>query len=313
MDAVATAQLIADGGAAAQSDDLFRCPAFLDAEGVTHTLRIDSPGRVALVPLIVRAIEGSPGMVDAISPYGYPGATIEGEGEAPAANAVAWSGAALVSVFARERLTGAPWLAEAAERSRILVHDPALARRVRPRLIEQARANERAGWSVERLAGPDSGAADRDGFAAAYGQTMRRAGAAERYFFERAYFDALLSFESSWLLVARGDGTVGAAAIAAVSDGVLHYYLGGTADPARDASPFKNVVLGMLDLADELELRLNLGGGVAPGDGLETFKRGFANSELPFRTHQVVCDPDAYSELADGREVAGFFPAYRAG
>ena len=99
--------------------------------------------------------------------------------------------------------------------------------------------------------------------------------------------------------MARGDGAVGAAAIAAVSDGVLHYYLGGTADSARGASPFKNVVLGMLDLADELELRLNLGGGVAPGDGLETFKRGFANSELPFRTHEVVCDPGAYAALGD--------------
>ena len=311
--AVATAKLIADGGAAARSDDLFRSPAFIEAEGVTHTLRIESPGRVALVPLIVRAIEGSPERADATSPYGYPGATIRGEGEAPAANAVDWSGAGLVSVFARERLAGAPWLAGAAERSRVLVHDPALPRRVRPRLIEQARANERAGWAVERLAGPESAVADRDAFALAYEQTMRRAGAAERYFFDRAYFDAVLSFEPGWLLVARNDGAVGAAAIAAVSDGVLHYYLGGTADSARGSSPFKNVVLGMLDLADELELRLNLGGGVAPGDGLETFKRGFANSELPFRTHEVVCDPDAYASLADGREAGGFFPAYRAG
>ena len=120
---------------------------------------------------------------------------------------------------------------------------------------------------------------------------MRRADAAERYFFARSYFDAVLAFERSWLLVGQRGGEVGAAAIAAVSDGVLHYYLGGTADAARDASPFKNVVAAMLDLADELELPLNLGGGVTAGDGLEEFKRGFANAELPFRTHEVVCDP----------------------
>ena len=68
----------------------------------------------------------------------------------------------------------------------------------------------------------------------------------------------------------------------------------------------------MLDLADELEVPLNLGGGVAPGDGLEDFKRGFANAELPFHTHEVVCDPAAYARLSEGREAGGFFPVYRA-
>ena len=122
----------------------------------------------------------------------------------------------------------------------------------------------------------------------------------------------MLSFERSWLLVARRDGEVGAAAIAATSDALLHYYLGGTADAARDASPFKNVVAAMLDLADELVLPLNLGGGVTPGDGLEAFKRGFANADLPFHTQEVVCDPDAYAELSAGRDAGGYFPAYRA-
>jgi hypothetical protein len=103
---------------------------------------------------------------------------------------------------------------------------------------------------------------------------------------------------------------VGAAAIAAVSDEVLHYYLGGTADAVREDSPFKNVVAAMLDLADELGLPLNLGGGVEPGDGLETFKRGFANADLPFCTHEIVCDPATYAELGAGRAAAGFFPAY---
>jgi len=92
----------------------------------------------------------------------------------------------------------------------------------------------------------------------------------------------------------------------------VHYYLGGTADAARHASPFKNVVGAMLDLADRLQLPLNLGGGVTPGDGLETFKRGFANAEEPFHTQEVVCDREAYRELSQGREAGGYFPAYRA-
>ena len=308
---VAKAELLADRGAGAESDDLFRCRAFFDAEGVTHTLAIDAPGRSARVPLIVREIPGTE-RLDAVSPYGYPGATVSGSGAIPGAAVVDWSATGLVSVFGRERLAADPWLAGAAERSRVLVHDPEAERSVRPRLAEQIRANERDGWAVEAVASPDSSASDRDAFAAAYEQTMRRAGAAERYFFARDYFDAVLSFERSWLVVARRGGEVGAAAIAATSDVHLHYYLGGTADSAREASPFKNVVAAMLDLADELDLPLNLGGGVTPGDGLETFKRGFANADLPFLTQEVVCDADAYAELGGDSDAGGYFPSYRA-
>ena len=142
---------------------------------------------------------------------------------------------------------------------------------------------------------------------------MERTEAAPRYFYDEAYFDGILGFERSWLLLAsapEGDG--GAGAIAAVSDGVLHYYLGGTAESALESSPFKNVVVAMMELADELGMPLNLGGGLSPGDGLERFKRGFANAEAPFVTHEIVCDPPAYERLQPGRDAGGFFPVYRA-
>lgn len=305
------AELIADGGAAAAADEFFRSREFLAAEGITHTLRVSGDGRTAAVPLRVRPIEPDGGL-DAVSPYGYPGATLSGSGPAPAAAAVDWSRAGLVSVFARERILGEPWLADPRERSPVLLHDPGRERRVRPRLAEQIRANERDGWRVERLEGRAASAADRDEFGRVYGETMRRVGASERYFFAPEYFAAALSFRRSWLLLARRGGEVGAGAIAAVSDGLLHYFLGGTGDGALAASPFKNVVAAMLDLADELGMPLNLGGGVTPGDGLERFKRGFANRTLAFRTQEVVCDPEAYSRLAAGRDAGDFFPAYRA-
>lgn len=307
----ATAELIADVGAAAQSEDLFRSRAFFDAEGVTHTLRLVGADCEATVPLIVRAIEGTDHL-DATSPYGYPGGLVEGA-RAPDVAEVDWSATGLVSVFSRERIGAEPWLGNATVRGRVHLHDPVRPRRVRARLAGQVRANERRGWSVETVLGPAAPAADRDGFAVAYEQTMRRAGAARRYFFSREYLDAVLSFQHSWLLVARCSGEVGAAAIAAVSDPVLHYFLGGTTDAAREASPFKNVVAAMLELADRLELPLNLGGGIEPGDGLDVFKRGFANAELPFETHEIICDPAAYETLAPGHDAGGFFPAYRAG
>jgi hypothetical protein len=185
---------------------------------------------------------------------------------------------------------------------------------VRSRLAEQIRSNERRGWTVEAVAGPGSSDEQRAAFHALYIETMGRAEAASRYFYEPPYFDLVLGYPRSWLLLAHSTGSnVQAGAIVAVSDGVLHYYLGGTADDALRDSPFKNVVGAMIDLADELGVPLNLGGGVRTGDGLEEFKRGFANAELPFVTHEVICDTDAYERLAAGAEAGDFFPAYRAG
>ena len=68
----ATAELIADRGEAATSEEFFRSREFLDAESVTHTLRVQAGEGVLLAPLIVRQI-GDGSEVDAISPYGYPG------------------------------------------------------------------------------------------------------------------------------------------------------------------------------------------------------------------------------------------------
>ena len=63
---------------AAVTDDFFRSRALYDAEGVTHTLRIDAAGSEIALPLLVREI-GDSGLSDAISPYGYPGAAVRGE------------------------------------------------------------------------------------------------------------------------------------------------------------------------------------------------------------------------------------------
>ncbi|HEX2468833.1 MAG TPA: GNAT family N-acetyltransferase [Solirubrobacterales bacterium] len=306
-----TAELIADCGQAASSDDFFRSREFYDAEGVTHALRVASPGITSLVPVIVRDVPGSE-RVDATSPYGYPGGVVEGDGSIDP-ESVNWSGTGLVSLFARERLGAQPWLAGARERSAVLIHDPRRPRRLRPRLAEQIRSNERRGWRVERIPAPEVTADQRAAFEHAYEQTMRRTEAAERYFFSSAYFDSVLGYAHGWLLVAlSADGEVGAAALAATSDAMLHYFLGGTAEEHLADSPFKNVVDGLVRLADELGLPLNLGGGVRPGDGLEAFKRGFANSELPFRTHEIVCDHAEYERLCESRPQGPFFPAYRA-
>jgi Acetyltransferase (GNAT) domain len=310
-----TAELLADRGAAAESEEFFRSRPFLDAEGVTHTLRIDSGDAELLAPLIVRDIAGSDDR-DAISPYGYPGLATttsprEGGGVVNPA-AVDFSATGLVSIFLRHTLDPPP-LAGAAERNVVQIADPALPRKSRPSDRAQLRRNRRSGYGMEISPGPETDPEQRAGFLAAYEQTMRRAGAGERYFFGAEWFDRILESPATWLALCwEPEAEVAAASIAVRSDGFLHYFLSGSADRHLRDSPMKNVVAALVDLAEKQRLPLNLGGGLSRGDALEEFKRGFANREQPWHVAEIVCDRTAYDRLAAGRDRAGFFPAYRA-
>ena len=317
----ATAELLEDRGEAAAGEDFFRSRPFLDAEGVTHTLRIAGAQGELLAPLIVREIGEGPER-DAISPYGYPGVVAASEidhtrgGSMSVAridpDQVDFSATGLVSAFIRHRLDAAH-LSGASERSTVLLADPALPPKSRPSDRNRINKNLRRGYKVSIVPGRRTAAAERAGFLAAYEQTMRRAGAAPRYFFGADYFDRILESEWSWLALALDPGgEVAAASIAVRSDGFLHYYLSGSTDATLRDSPMKNVVASLTGLAAELALPLNLGGGIAPGDRLEEFKRGFANREQAWLTSEVVCAADAYARLSAGHAAGGFFPAYRA-
>jgi hypothetical protein len=308
------AQLVADEGRAAESDDFFRSRAFYDAEGVSHSLIVGGGDEDELaLPLLVHQI-GDSGRRDAITPYGYPGAvTRTDRGSPPDPAALDWSETELVSIFVRDRIGHDPCFQGATRRSAVQIHDPSRERQIRSRFAEQIRHNERLGFHVEALHGPNTSVEQRVSFHHVYTETMHGVEAAERYFFELDYFKAILEYDRSWLFLARSpERATAAGAIVVLSDGMLHYYLGGTAEVHRPRSPFKNIVEATIGLAEELGVALNLGGGVKPGDGLEDFKRGFANGEFPFFTHEIVCNPEAYSDLSDGREESGFFPLYRA-
>ncbi len=305
----ARAELIEDGGASAADDHFFRSRAFLGAEGATHTLRIETDEGELVAPLIVREIEGT-GERDAISPYGYPGLVGPIEGLDPAAIDFAATG--LVSAFVRHALGPSP-LAGASERNVVRIADPELPPKSRPSDRRQVRRNLDAGYLLDLVPGGETTPAQRAGFLGVYEQTMRRADAAPHYFFGAAYFDRVLEAEHTWLALATdADGTLAAASIAAVSDGYLHYYLSGSADSHLREAPMKNVVTRLVEHAAELGLPLNLGGGIAPGDALEEFKRGFANRQQPWLTSELICDAEAYARLSRGREAGSFFPAYRA-
>jgi hypothetical protein len=309
---LAKAELIEDRGEAAVSDHFFRSPEFLEAEGVTHTLRIEADGGELLAPLIVRPIGEGP-EADAISPYGYPGLASPSDLAPLDPAEIDFGPAELVAAFIRHTLAEPPPLAGSSERNVVQIADPELPAKSRPSDRNQINKNLRNGYSLRLVRGPGTAAEERAGFLDVYEQTMRRAGAGERYFFGARYFDRILEAEGTWLALALSpEGEIVAASIAARSDGFLHYYLSGSADSHLRDSPMKNVVASLVELSAELGLPLNLGGGLARGDRLEEFKRGFANREQAWHTSELVCDPAAYARLAAGRDAGEFFPAYRA-
>jgi Acetyltransferase (GNAT) domain len=338
----AKAELIEDRGEAAVDYEFFRSRPFLDAEGATHTLRIESDAAKLLTPLIVREIEGT-GERDAISPYGYPGLASPGSEPgsprhagtpppdlAPLASertssryagttasaldpaAIDFSATGLVSVFIRHALGSSPFTG-ATERNVVQIADPALPPKSRPSDRRQVRRNLEAGYTLALVPGSETTPGQRAGFLSVYEQTMRRTNAASHYFFAPAYFDRILEVDRTWVALALApDGDLAAASIAAVSDGYLHYYLSGSADSHLRAAPMKNVVTRLVEHAADLGLPLNLGGGISPGDALEEFKRGFANRQQPWLTSELICDAQKYEQLSRSREAGGFFPAYRA-
>jgi hypothetical protein len=313
------AELIADRGVAAAGQEFFRSRPFLDAEGATHTLRIEAGDRALAAPLVVREIPGTDRR-DATSPYGYPGLasdidhTREGsmsDGLPLDPAAIDFGPTGLVSVFLRHAL-GPPPLAGTSERNVVQIADPGQPPKSRPSDRNQINRNRRAGYGVRIVPGPESGPEDRAGFLAAYEETMRRANADERYFFGAPYFDRILECDRAWLALADAPGGgVAAGSVAVESDGFLHYYLSGSADANLRDSPMKNLLAALVEFAHERAMPLNLGGGIIRGDRLEEFKRGFANREEPWHTSEIVCDSEAYGALSAGRPDAGYFPLYR--
>jgi hypothetical protein len=318
----ARAELIEDRGEAAVSVEFFRSRPFLDAEGATHTLRIEAAdGTELLAPLIVRTVDEGPER-DATTPYGYPGLAASSERASPRyagtngfeldPAAIDFSPTGLVSVFVRHRLDRVP-LTGTTDRNVVQIADPALPPKSRPSDRRQVRRNLEAGYELTLVPGPETTPRLRAGFLDVYEQTMRRTAAVERYFFTAAYFDRVLEAERTWLALATApSGDLAAASLAAVSDGFLHYHLSGSADSHLSDSPMKSVVARLVEHAGELGLPLNLGGGIRPDDALEEFKRGFANRSEAWRTSEIVCDRAAYERLSADRDSGGYFPAYRA-
>jgi Acetyltransferase (GNAT) domain len=163
-----------------------------------------------------------------------------------------------------------------------------------------------------------------DAFVEIYTETMRRLAAPSSYYFERRYFDRLMSNRQVFqLFVAIWQGQVVSGALFGLCDGVCQYHLSGTHECARRQAPTKLIL-------DEARIWaynqgahvLHLGGGQGKEDSLFQFKAGFSDRRHDFAIWRWVVRPDVYAQLVDardqaerqqGRQLGGadFFPRYR--
>lgn len=160
-------------------------------------------------------------------------------------------------------------------------------------------------------------------FRRAYHETMRRAQAAERYFFDEDYFASLREQLDGHLhlFVARStsDEFLSAALIFVRGD-IMQYHLSATPDAFVRLSAVKLVVAEVALWGARHGARwLHLGGGVggSDSDGVYRFKRGFSDLVHTFRTMRLIVMPDRYDALCERRgdsalPAANFFPHYRA-
>ena len=158
---------------------------------------------------------------------------------------------------------------------------------------------------------------DLDGFVAVYEETMRRNDASPFYFFDDAYWEALLGVDPLVRVDVRGEGELLSSVLGMGAPPWLHYHLGGTAGDGmrRGASH-----LALYSLAvwgkEHGYTTLHLGGGVGGReDSLREYKRRFAPDGLvPAVIGKAVHDEAAYLRAAgaDAIDWDGFFPAFRA-
>ncbi|ALA60751.1 GNAT family N-acetyltransferase [Nitrospira moscoviensis] len=156
-----------------------------------------------------------------------------------------------------------------------------------------------------------------------YHATMRRVGAPQSYFFSPRYFESLrdkLGPRVHLACVLSPSGELAAGSLLIVTEGIVEYHLGGSADRYLPLAPSKLAMDFIWRWSQEQAYDiLHLGGGVgAVEDSLFHFKAGFSPARGEFYTYRLVIDERKHAALQQmahsvRRAAANgdFFPAYR--
>lgn len=302
----------------------------------------DADGRWRL-PLCISKIEGS-GHFDAVSPYGYPGVSVD-PGLTASDVARAWDSTLealasrdIVSVFLRfapyrrdvERIEGLPGL-ELVELSETVIIDlgdeDAMWNAMHGRARTAIRKAERAGLRARVVDHQPLVLRPGEGFRRVYDAAMDRVGASPAHRHKNEYYDRLTQADDvsmRLIEVTDEDGTVVSATLLLIDEDGVHYHLSGSIiEAARNGANNLLIWTAMRWAAEHGHEVFHLGGGTSRNDGLFRFKASFGGRALPFFVGRLIVEPRVYAHLVSERadwmgvepralEASGFFPAYRA-
>ncbi len=316
----------------------------LEAErmkGDPRALFVEDAGCALLIPLVlVSSTVGSngPEVLDALSPYGYPGFLIQCPEDGAAFLRGALEGARPVlqeagisGVFVRldplasieASLPDVGILVEHGSCTWIdlTLPEEELDRQLRPRYRSYIRAMRRDGVTARF----DESFQELDAFVDLYYRTMDAVGAARMYYFGRSYFEGLKDVLGDCLKLCLVEyrQRIVAAGLFSDTGGVVQYLFSGKDAEAGHPHSTKLMMVHVRDWARIQGRRaMNLGGGVGgrSGDSLSHFKRGFSKLSKPFFSWRWIVDENRFrlalqawerlaGKQADGLE--GFFPPYR--
>jgi len=147
-----------------------------------------------------------------------------------------------------------------------------------------------------------------------YPEAMRRVGAGAGVQFTATSLERWCEGPSSVVLGARVGDVIEAVAMFFVAGEEAEWHLIGSTERGRELGAWLVWSAGRR-LREMGVTRLNLGGGVRPGDAIYTFKKKFGAVPRPLLAARQIYDRAAYDELCaqngTGDGSSGWFPAYR--
>lgn len=181
---------------------------------------------------------------------------------------------------------------------------------------KKIRRNERSGVSASLV----DTASSMDDFKRLYAGTMDRNEAADFYYFDDEYFDALITGmpDNVRLFEAQFEGATIASALCLVGGDRIHIHLSGTDTRYLGSSPAYSIrnAIAEWGLNNNMTV-IHHGGGRSndPEDSLLQYKRQFGSLMLNFYTGRRIWNTPKYLSLCEQETQAlgptGFFPAYR--
>ena len=329
--------------------DFYHQPSYvrLDAQrtnAIPEALLVSDNERLFFIPYLVRSCnplfpEMQEPVVDAVSPYGYPGILISDTGRDASFAAVGFAALretladrGVCSAFLRMHpilgndfatLFPPGFFTDSSETVAVDLDlsEAELLKQMRPAHQRVFKKCKTLGYTAKFVPLNDV----FEAFIELYKQTMDRVQAIETYYFDRKYFASLALLAGVHCGVVESGSTIVAACLFFECGGMVHAHLGGTRTEFLSTSPFTMALCQAILWAKSRGNRwLHLGGGVGGGDdSLLRYKAGFSPTRFYYFTSRLIINETKYRELVDLKAQAvkltsemaiasNFFPAYRS-